>query len=458
MDLIDLVRVLRRNLTVIIASLLVGISCGALVAMLTPQRFDASTDLMISVSAGDAATPVELAQGTSYAQQVVETYRTIITSSAVLQPVIDDLGLPTTPAALAGQVTASAGVRSTIITIMVRHPNPGQAARIANAIGDSFSTLVTESLENGTADATHRIRVISLQSAQVPLTPSAPNVSMSLVLGAVLGLAAGIGIALLRTVLDTRIHALGDLETTISAPVLGGIAFDPKSMTRPLVVASDPQDPIAEAYRTLRTNVRFLFPRGEPGVFVVTSSGPGEGKTTTASNLAIAFAETGQRVALVDADMRLPRVAERFGIERGIGLSDVLAGRVAVGDVIQRWGRGALFVLPAGTIPPNPAELLGSPAMSHLVDELTSVFDVVIIDSPPTLLVTDAAVVSRFATGTILVAAAGTTTKPRLADAVKRIEAADSRVLGSVVTMLPTTGADKTAYGTYAYGAQRAKV
>ncbi|WP_164232957.1 polysaccharide biosynthesis tyrosine autokinase [Microbacterium hydrocarbonoxydans] len=458
MDLIDLVRVLRRNLTVIIAGLLVGISCGALVAMLTPQRFDASTDLMISVSAGEAATPVELAQGTSYAQQVVETYRTIITSSAVLQPVIDDLGLSTTPAALADRVTASAGLRSTIITITVRHPNPGQAARIANAIGDSFSTLVTESLENGTADATHRIRVISLQSAQVPLIPSAPNVSMSLVLGAVLGLAAGIGIALLRTVLDTRIHALGDLETTISAPVLGGIAFDPKSMTRPLVVASDPQDPIAEAYRTLRTNVRFLFPRGEPGVFVVTSSGPGEGKTTTASNLAIAFAETGQRVALVDADMRLPRVAERFGIEGGIGLSDVLAGRVAVGDVIQRWGRGALFVLPAGTIPPNPAELLGSPAMSHLVDELTSVFDVVIIDSPPTLLVTDAAVVSRFATGTILVAAAGTTTKPRLADAVTRIEAADSRVLGSVVTMLPTTGADRTAYGTYAYGAQRAKV
>ena len=456
MDLIDLVRILRRNLTVIIAGLLVGLSCGALVAMLTPQRFEASTDLMISVSARDGATPVELAQGTSYAQQVIETYRTIITSSLVLQPVIDDLGLETTVPVLADRVTASVGIRSTIISIAVSHPNPGQAARIANAIADSFSTIVTGTLENTAADSAYGIRVISLQPAQVPLAPSAPNLRMSLILGAVLGLGAGVGIAFLRTVLDTRIRTLSDLESTTTAPVLGGIAFDPKSATRPLVVASDPQDPIAEAYRSLRTNVRFLFPRGEPGVFVVTSSGPGEGKTTTAANLAIAFAESGQRVALVDADMRLPRVAERFGIEGGIGLSDVLAGRVAVGDVVQRWGRGALFLLPAGTIPPNPAELLGSPAMSHLVESLTEAFDVVIIDSPPTLLVTDAAVVSRFATGTILVAAAGTTTKPRLADAVQRIEAADSRVLGTVVTMLPTTGADKTAYGTYAYGTQRA--
>ncbi|WP_180969080.1 polysaccharide biosynthesis tyrosine autokinase [Microbacterium aurantiacum] len=455
MDLPDFVRLLRRQLVLVIACLMIGVSGGALLAMFTPQRFEASAELMISVNARDGATAVELTQGTSYAQQVVETYRSIITSSLVLDPVIDDLGLPTTAPELAERVRASVGIRSTIISISVTHTNPGQAARIANAVGDSFSTLVTEQLENRTADAAFRIRIVPLQAAQVPLEPVAPNMRMSLILGAVLGLGSGIGIAMLRTVLDTRIRTLADLETTVQAPVLGGIAHDPDAASRPLIVASDPLDPLAEAFRGLRTNVRFLFPSGEPGVFVITSSGPGEGKTTTAANLAIAFAESGMRVVLVDGDMRLPRVAERFGIEGGIGLSDVLVGRVAVTDVIQRWGRGALFLLPAGTIPPNPAELLGSPSMETLITTLTTAFDVVIIDTPPVLLVTDAAVVSRFATGAIVVAAAGSTTKPRLAEATQRIEAADSRVLGTVVTMLPTSGADKTAYGTYAYGARR---
>lgn len=457
MDFPDLVRVLRRQLVLIVAGLLIGVSAGALVAMFTPQRFEASTELMISVNARDDATAAERAQGTSYAQQVVETYRSIITSSLVLNPVVDDLDLSTTATELAGHVRTSAGLRSTIISISVTQTNPGQAARIANAIGESFATLVSEQLEKREAETAFRVRVITLQAAQVPLDPVAPNMRMSLVLGACIGLGVGIGIAMLRTVLDTRIRTLADLETTVKAPVLGGIAHDPDAASRPLIVASAPLDPLAEAFRGLRTNVRFLFPAGEPGVFVVTSSGPGEGKTTTAANLAIAFAESGMRVALVDGDMRLPRVAERFGIEGGVGLSDVLVGRVTVNDVIQRWGRGALFLLPAGTIPPNPAELLGSPSMESLIATLTTAFDVVIIDSPPVLLVTDAAVASRFATGAILVAAAGSTTKPRLAEAAKRIEAADSRVLGTVVTMLPTSGADKTAYGTYAYGAQHTK-
>ncbi|WP_407358505.1 polysaccharide biosynthesis tyrosine autokinase [Microbacterium sp. LTA6] len=453
MDLPDFVRILRRQLVLIVACLLIGVSSGALIAMFTPQRFEASTELMISVNARDGATAIELTQGTSYAQQVVETYRSIITSSLVLDPVIDDLGLPTTAPELAERVRASVGIRSTIISISVTHTNPGQAARIANAIGDSFATLVSEQLEKRAEDTAFRIRIIPLQAAQVPLEPVAPNMRMSLIIGAVIGLGAGIGIGMLRTVLDTRIRTLADLESTVKAPVLGGIAHDPDAASRPLIVASAPQDPLAEAFRSLRTNVRFVFPSGEPGVFVITSSGPGEGKTTTAANLAIAFAESGMRVALVDGDMRLPRVAERFGIEGGVGLSDVLVGRVAVNDIIQRWGRGALFLLPSGTIPPNPAELLGSPAMESLIATLTTAFDVVIIDTPPVLLVTDAAVVSRFATGAILVAAAGSTTKPRLAEAAQRIEAADSRVLGTVVTMLPTSGADKTAYGTYAYGA-----
>src|SRR5690606_20414304 len=143
------------------------------------------------------------------------------------------------------------------------------------------------------------------------------------------------------------------------------------------------------------------------GVFVVTSSGPAEGKSTVAANLAIAAAEAGLRVALIDADLRLPRIASHFGIEGGIGLSDVLAGRLSANDALQRWGRGTLFVLPSGTVPPNPAELLGSGAMSDLIAAFRETFDLVVIDAPPVLLVTDAAVAARHADGVLLVAAAG---------------------------------------------------
>ncbi|UJP08924.1 CpsD/CapB family tyrosine-protein kinase [Microbacterium sp. KUDC0406] len=194
--------------------------------------------------------------------------------------------------------------------------------------------------------------------------------------------------------------------------------------------------------------MQFLHPDGTTGVFVVTSAGPGEGKSTTAANLAISIAETGRRVVLIDADLRLPRVAGLFGVEGGIGLSDVLVGRFRLNDVLQRWQRGTLFLLPSGTIPPNPAELLGSGAMDTLLKDLAAAFDVIIIDSPPVLLVTDAAVVSRFATGAIVVVAAGTTHRPRLVDAVRTIEAAGPRVLGTVITMLPPSRADRAGYGT----------
>lgn len=453
MDLRDFIRVLRRHLVVVVAATVIGLCSGAIVGLVTPQRYEASTQLMVSVDAGGDSTAIELTQGGSYAQQVIESYRSVLTSSVVLQPVIDDLGLDLSVAQLAGKVSTSVATPGVIITATVSDANPGQAARIANAIGDSFTTVITDQLERREQATAYQIRIVPVQPATVPTQPAAPNLPLSIALGAVVGLAAGIGVALLREVLDRRIRTLADVEKAVTAPVLGGVAFDPKASARPLIVANAPLDPRAEAFRSLRTNVRFLFPPHQTAVFVVTSAGPSEGKSTTAANLALALGESGYRVALLDADLRKPRVAGLFGIEGAIGLTDVLIGRVAVSDVMQRWGRGTFFVLPSGTVPPNPAELLGSDAMTTLIDDLKAAFDVVIIDAPPVLPVTDAAVLSRLATGVLLVAAAEATTTDNLTAAAARIEAAEGRVLGTVVTMLPIRGADKTAYGTYGYGA-----
>ncbi len=290
-----------------------------------------------------------------------------------------------------------------------------------------------------------------MQSAKVPESPVSPRVALNLVLGFLLGLAVGFGAAVLRSVLDTRIRTVEDIEQLTEAPIIGRIAADPQANKKPLIVHLDPKSPRAEAFRVLRTNMQFFTADEGPNIFVMSSSASGEGKTTTATNLAVAMAETGLEVALVDGDLRKPRVAQCMNIEGAVGLTDVLIGRAEVSDVLQRWGRSQLYVLPAGKIPPNPAELLGSEAMEHTLSVLAAHVDVVIVDAPPLLAVTDAAVMGKMTDGVIMVAAAGSTTKQGLATATASLETAGVALRGVVATMLPTRGPGAYGYGYYAY-------
>jgi succinoglycan biosynthesis transport protein ExoP len=455
-DVHDYARILRRNIVLIIATTLIGLAAGAANALVTPARYEASTQLFVAASSPTSSSNNDLRQGTEYARQAVLSYVDVISSALVLQPVIDDLGLEETVDELAERVSATANLNTVVITIRVEDDRPDGAARVADAVSDSFTAVVAEELERPTGDRVSPVRIETLQPATVPTDPSAPNVRLALAVGTLLGLAVGIAIAVLRTVLDTRVRTVEDVERTVPAPLLGGIALDPTSKKQPLIVAEASRHPRAEAFRALRTNVQFLSTGGRQ-TLVLTSANAGEGKSTTAANLALAFAETGARTVLVDADLRRPRMADYFGVEGGVGLSDVLIGRVGVSEVLQQWAQGSLFLLPAGAVPPNPAEMLGSPAMEALMLQLRAAFDVVIFDAPPVLAVTDAAVIGRAVDAVLLVAAAGSTRRSQLESAVQNIETAGSRVSGTVVTMLPTAGADKTSYGVYAYieGARR---
>ena len=451
MQLRDYLRVLRRSWLLILACTIIGGSIGAMVALLSPTVYQSTTQLFVSVRTSGAAW--DLAQSTNYARQAVTSYVRIIPAAVVLDPVVTDLGLDLTTQELARQVSATAPLNTQIITITVSDQNPSQAAQLANAIGTSFIRVVTDDLEAPVnPDEASKIRVETIATARVPTTPSSPNLRLDIALGLLVGLAAGIGLAVLRTVLDTRVHTIADMEATVAAPILGGIPFDPDAATQPLIVQAAPRDPRAEAFRRVRTNVQFLDVDSGTPSFVITSAAPAEGKSTTAANLALTIAETGMRVALIDADLRKPRVADVFNIEGGVGLTDVLAGRMALSQTMQRWGRSKLFLLPAGTLPPNPAELLGSRGMWRILQELRQAFDYIIIDAPPLLAVTDAAVVSRLTTGAILVVASGGTRKPQLASAAKALAGADARLLGVIMTKLPTKGPDSSAYGQYTYG------
>jgi succinoglycan biosynthesis transport protein ExoP len=236
------------------------------------------------------------------------------------------------------------------------------------------------------------------------------------------------------------------------APILGGIIYDSTTAERPLVVHDDPRSPRAESFRTLRTNLQFLVTPDSRRSFVITSSIPGEGKSTSTANLAIVTASAGSRVVLIDADLRKPRVAQYLGLEGGAGLTDVLVGRAELSEVIQSWGTDGLFVLPAGRIPPNPSELLGSPAMIELILALEADFDFVLFDSPPLLPVTDAAILAKHTAGALLVVGASKVHRGQVKGSVSALKNVGSGVAGVIITMLPTRGPDSYGYGRYGYG------
>ena len=454
MELRDYVRILHKNWILLMILLVLGLVGGAGYALLQAPKYVSSTQLYVSVRTEGAATG-DLVQGTTFARQMVTSYVDVVDTALVLDPVIEKLGLDTTVAGLAPRVSATTPLNTVLIDIAVTDGDPEQAAAIANAVAESFAAVVQSTLEQPTAeDASSPVTVTVTEPAVAPAAASSPNVRMLILLGGLLGLALGVGVAMLRTVLDNRIHTLHDLEDITDRPMLGGIAFDPEAQKRPLIVHADPRSPRAESFRTLRTNLTFLDVEGGARVFVVSSAGPGEGKSTTTANLAIALAETGARVALIDGDLRLPRVADYMGLEGGVGLTDVLIGRVDVADALQKWGQNELYVLTAGRVPPNPAELLGSAAMTQMLGPLGEYFDYVLIDAPPLLLVTDAAVLGKKTRGVILVAASGKTKKQELTGAVRSLATAGVELLGTVVTMLPTKGPDSYGYGAYTYGAK----
>ncbi|CAH0129873.1 polysaccharide biosynthesis tyrosine autokinase [Microbacterium sp. Bi128] len=450
MELRDYLQILHRNWVLLLVATLVGGGLAVGVSFLQTPRYEATTKLYVSARS-DAAGINELAQGTSFARQAVVSFVDVVNSSIVLERVIDQLRLDTTPDHLRSAVSASTPLNSVIISVTVSDPDPSTAAAIANSVGTNFSDVVVNTLERPQGETASLVRIETIEPALVPTTASSPNFPLTIALGLVAGLALGVILAVGRSVLDTRIHSRHDIEAVTDLPVLGGIPYDVGITKRPLIVESDRRSPGAEAFRSLRTNLQFVEVDGAARTFVVSSAGPGEGKSVTTVNLALALAETGAKVALVDGDLRLPRIAEYMGLEGGAGLTDVLIGRAALADVLQQWGKNKLYILPSGRIPPNPAELLGSEAMRRTIEALTTAFDYVLIDAPPLLLVTDAAVISRLANGTLLVAASGSTRKPQLSAAVEKLNTIGSRIFGVVVTKMPPKGPDSYGYGEYSY-------
>ncbi|HVE77909.1 MAG TPA: polysaccharide biosynthesis tyrosine autokinase [Gemmatimonadaceae bacterium] len=307
---------------------------------------------------------------------------------------------------------------------------------------------ISESAEGGS------VRLID--AAEVPSFAVLPLRRRAMMLAAILGLALGLGLAVLLDRLDTSVRSPDELVQRLDLNVLGMVPMIRLNGRRPggavgerLVTHFDPRSPVAEAYRSLRTNLAFARAASRLHTIVLTSPGPSDGKSTTAANLAITFAQQGQRTLVVDADLRRAVLDKSFGVPRSPGLTEVLVGDVALPDAVSKTEVDNLFVLPSGRMPPNPAELLGSAEMQRVLGEAKDRFDVVLFDSPPLLAVTDAAILSTMVDGTLLVVRMGETAREAVRRAVGQLRAVRGRLLGAVLNDVDFRKG--SAYGQYGY-------
>lgn len=215
---------------------------------------------------------------------------------------------------------------------------------------------------------------------------------------------------------------------------------------RKLVTKFDPKSPISEQYRTIRTNILYSSIDEEVRSIMVTSAGPGEGKSTTTANLAVVFAQQGKTVLLVDADLRKPTVHYTFNMTNTSGLTSVLTNQMSLMEAVQKNDEKNLYVLPSGPIPPNPSELLGSRAMQHFLEKALEEFDLVLFDTPPVLAVTDAQILANLCQGSLLVVSSGKTEKDALIKTKELLTSTNGKLLGVV---LNNKKADKK--GSYYY-------
>jgi capsular exopolysaccharide synthesis family protein len=318
-------------------------------------------------------------------------------------------------------------------------------------------------LKDATVSAGMRATNIHLvDSALVPTAPVRPRIMYNIAVGLLVGLVLGVTLAFVRETLDNSMKSAEDLERLIPAPALAVIMKSSPSRLRigqgksqpsnsavELVVLKRPTSSLAESYRTLRTSVLLSTAPRPPQALLVTSAQPGEGKTCTAVNLALGLAQRGVPVLVVDADMRRPGVSRGLGLpENGKGLSNVLSGAHSLDEVLRQYEAAPnLWVLPAGPRPPNPADLLASPTMAKVLQELRQRFEHVVVDSPPLLLVTDATILSTLVDGVVLVVESGVTTSGAVVRAHKILESAGGRILGTVLNKLDLS--HDGYYGTY---------
>ena len=309
----------------------------------------------------------------------------------------------------------------------------GALQRDAEANRQMFEALLKRTQETGISEELKAGNIRTVDPAETPRGPVSPNIFNNLLIALLGGLGVAVGLAFAFEYGDDRIKNPDELKKNLGLPFLGMVpALFDKSITTPLITGGTP-NPFGESFRAIRTNVLFSSATEGSRVVVVTSSAPGEGKTAVSANVSLALAQSGHRVLLIDGDMRKPRVHEVFSLPLSPGLSNFLVGDAAPSQAIHESPQQGLWLMAAGAFPPNPAELLGSRKFKDLTVFLQQYFDWVIIDTPPVMAVTDAAVAANLAHGVLFVVGADMTSRRIAQRALEQLEMSQARFLGAVL-------------------------
>lgn len=447
MTVADVVRLTRVSWRLIAICMALGLALGYAWNATRPELYSSSTTGY--VVAGQASTVGDALSGRTLAEQRAQAWVPFVGSRQVAAKVAEETG------GVAGSYSGSVLPGTGLFTITAVAESPEDAQALAQAAMNATAQEV-DLLERG-GDPNGPQPAVSLRpvdDATLPSAPFSPDLKRNLALGLGAGLLVGYVLAILRKVLDRRIRHSPDVESLSGSSVLAVVPQD-STLRKQRNGMTKGMGSAAEAFRLLRTNLRFVDVDNPPRSVVVTSANPGEGKSTVSSNLARVLAASGMPTVLVDADLRKPVIAKIWKVDSEIGLTQALAKDIPVADVVQPTKEDNLFILPAGRIPPNPSELLGSQRMKAVLEELEEDY-FVILDAPPVLPVTDAALLTATVGGAIIVVRTGKTYKEQLLLASKIMKQVDARIYGVVMNLAKVKEMGAVVYG-YGYGGYRSK-
>jgi capsular exopolysaccharide synthesis family protein len=502
--LTDYLTIVRRHIwTIVIIAVVVPVS-AFIVSRQQPKVYSASSTVLLSrQDLGSALTGVAGVDTYGDPDRAAQTQTAIARTQEVAQQAINRAGLT---GMLARKMLDNSSVsqesNADILRFTVDDGNPTVATKLANAYADAFaankyrmdtSTLArarkeldkrVAELRNAGQTATQvyqdllgqaqKLRTIELLQTRATVVKRAttaeqiaPTPARNAILAAVLGLVLGLGVAFLRNSLDKRVRTEEEVERILDIPLLARLPKPGRQSRRAdrLSMLDEPSDTSAEAVRRLRTNLELANLDGNAKVILVTSAAAGEGKSTTIANLAVALGRAGRSVALVDLDLRRPIVATFFDLEGRPGVTDVALGRISLEDALvpvqlpvplsmslngqmQAAGAEHLHILPCGPVPANPGEFVGTQSVAHMLQQLRSDHEFVLVDAPPLLSVGDAMILSTRVDAMFAVVRIGNASRPMLKDLARGLAASPAAKLGFVVT-----GVDEhKLYGTSAYG------
>ncbi|MER5646576.1 polysaccharide biosynthesis tyrosine autokinase [Streptosporangium sp. NPDC002524] len=421
----------RRNWMFILLALLLGAGAALAVTSGTPPKYVATISMLVSGHDREGSLSTAYQAGMLSAQRV-HSYATLLSSRRVVGQITsaDDVER------VQANITAEAVPGTVLLRATVGDPDPERAAGLANALGARFTELIDQ-IERPTPASRPTVKVTLVDWADVPREPVSPRPVVNLVTAMLIALLSAAAVIIVHDHLDTTIKTSEVLQKASGSSTLGIIGYERDARRYPLILRNRGRSTRSEAFRTLRTNLQFIGVERQPKSLVVTSCLPGEGKSSTSTNLAITLAQAGWRIILVDGDLRRPTIPGYLGIEGTVGLTDVLINKASLKEAVQVWGKPGMSVLPSGQIPPNPSELLGSSGMREVLAQLSETYDMVIIDAPPVLPVTDAATLSALCDGTLLVTRHGKTRREHMVRAAELLASINARVVGTVLNFVP---------------------